>query len=270
MQKRIRTTTTGALAAFLVGAGMVTVAAAGLVSHWKDREYRIDGAIDEWPVLETIGEDLSIAAANDDRELYLAIATSDPQRRRQLMLTGLVIWLDPDGGRKQTYGIRLAGAGLQPGERGGRFGRPPAERRDGQPPDIAPPPLTSIELLGPKKDEGRRLELAAVPEIGAAVGSHEGTLLYELRLPLSRSGNQSYGIGVRMDRPLGVGLETPKLERREDDGGRGRGGFGGGGGRGAGGGFGRGGDRGGMRGRGGMTQMKDVKVWTTLTLASGQ
>jgi hypothetical protein len=66
-----------------------------------------------------------------------------------------------------------------------------------------------------------------------------------------------------MDRPVGLGLQTPKLEVPQGGGrpgGGGRGGFGRGG-RG-GGGFGDGG----MRGRGPM-QMKELKLWTTLALA---
>jgi hypothetical protein len=96
--------------------------------------------------------------------------------------------------------------------------------------------------------------------------------LYELRLPLAgRSGAQPYGIGAKLDRALGLGIETPRLERPEGAiGGRGGDGRRGGGFRRGGGGFGDPGGRGsdaGMRGRGGVSQLKAVKIWTSLTLA---
>jgi hypothetical protein len=255
------------------------LAASALASHWRDSEHKVDGATDDWPVLDSIGDDVSVAAVNDDGDLYLAIATSDAQRRRQLTMTGLVVWLDPAGGRKETYGVRIPGTGFAALAGRGRFARAggasPDASGDAQPSETVAS-VTSVELLGPGKDDRRRIELSAVPEIAVAAGLHEGTLLYELRLPLAaRSSDRPYGIGAGVDRPLGLGIETPKLERPDSSygtrggggaGGRGgiggrRGGFGGG----RGGGFG-GGRGGGMRGRG-AAQMKDLKIWTTVTLA---
>ena len=225
-------------------------------SRWKDQEIKIDGAAGEWPVLTPLDDNIAIAAANDTQDLYLAIATSDAQRRRQLAITGLIVWLDAAGGKKETFGIRIPGSGFQ--MPAGRFGG------GSQPPEPPQPKITYIELLCPGKDDRRRLDLSAESEVTVAAAVNEGTLLYEFRLPLAAaSAAQPYGIGATTNRPVGLGLQTPKLEVPQgggQPGGRGRGGFGRGG-RGDGG-FGGGG----MRGRGPM-QMKELKLWTTLALA---
>jgi hypothetical protein len=105
-----------------------------------------------------------------------------------------------------------------------------------------------------------------------------GTLLYELRIPLGtvEAENSPYALRARVDRPLGLGLKTPKPEAPAEEpgrggpegfGGRGRGGMGGGMG-GMGGGGGRdGGMRGGMAGRG-PTPPKAIDRWTKLHLAT--
>jgi hypothetical protein len=257
----------------VLSTGTWLAASQPVASRWKDRDIQVNGDISGWPELTPVDGNISVGAVNDARDLYLAVATSDLQRRRQLTITGLIVWLDAAGGKKETYGIRIPGAGF---ERVSRSGAPQSgaasRKRSTQPPDVPLPQFTYIELLGPGKDDKRRLELAAVPAIAVAGDLADGTLLYEFRLPLARSTDAPYGIGAKTDRPLSLGLQTPKLDAPEMErpGGRGFGGGGGGFGGGDRGGFGggrRGGDMGGMRGDSPMQAMKELKIWTTLTLA---
>jgi hypothetical protein len=236
-------------------------AAQALTSRWKDQDIKIDGDGGEWPVLTTVDHNIAVAAANDAGDLYLALATSDAQRRRQLAIAGLIVWIDAAGGKKETYGIRIPGAGFEMPT--GRFGG--AAGDGNRAPEPPAPRITYIELLGPRKDDRRRLDLGGESAIAVAAGVSEGTLLYELRVPLVLSSiAQSFAVGAKTDRPVGLGLQIPKPERPEGVTSRGgSGGFGGPGGRGGLGG-GRGG--GGMRGRGPM-EMKELKLWATLTLA---
>jgi uncharacterized membrane protein YgcG len=249
----------------VIGVCVPLFATQQITSRWKDKEITVDGLIAEWTELMFVDGGISVAAFNDDRELYLAVATSDPQRRRQFLASGLLVWLDVQGGKKERFGVRLPGNGLQ------RPDGPPAEfpgdSPDAQPRDIPQPNITYVELLGPGKEEKRRVELAGESGIAAGAKVEEGTLLYELKIPLHGGiGAQLYAHGARMDRPVGLGLQTPKLEQRERAAG-GMGGFGGSTGRGGFGGGRRGGGGGGMRGRG--EGMEELKLWTTLTLARG-
>jgi hypothetical protein len=260
--------------------------AQGVLSRWRDQPIDVDGKVADWPVMTSVDATVSAAAANDDHDLYLAIGSSDAQRRRQLMAGGLIIWLDAVGGKKETYGVRLPGSGFQmmpaPFGRPGTTARPEDSDGPAQRTSDDTPRITYVELLGPGKDDRRRLELSAESGIAAAMGMNEGMLLYELKVPLEHSTSQPYGVGVKADKALGLGLETPKVDRPAEGrfgkpgggdggfGGRG-GGFGGRGGSGGrGGGFdGPGGGGGGMRGADAF-QPQPLKLWTTLTLAKSR
>ena len=245
----------------------------------------IDGNVDEWPQLEPLDEThVSAAAQNDGRNLYLLIATSDQARRRQLLAAGVIVWLDADGGKKHNFGIRIPGmlfSGFAGGRRGPRNEMPP-------PPDFGEgrqvPSLSYVEIVGPGKDDRRRLELDAVRSIQAARSQTAGTLTLELQIPLQRNDASEHAIGARAGSVIGLGLETPKIERPEEPppGPGGGGGHGGGMGGGMGGHGGCGGGRGGMgggmgggrgggpRGGGGGERGEHadpMKYWTTVQLA---
>jgi hypothetical protein len=249
----------------------------------------IDGLVDEWPQLEPLEEThLSAAAQNDGRNLYLMIATSDQARRRQLLAAGIIVWLDAEGGKKHTFGIRIPGM-LFSGALGGRRG----PHNQMPPPDLGEarqaPALSYVEIVGPGKDDRRRLELDATRSIQAARSQTAGTLTLELQIPLQRNDATEHAIGTRAGHVIGLGLETPKIERPEGPapgaggaGGHRGGGMGGGfGGHGGGGGGGRGGmgGMGGGGGRGGgppgsgaqgdrFERAEPLKYWTTVQLAS--
>jgi hypothetical protein len=281
--KRYGTRSSTIVAAVAITTCVGGVAAAQTIaSRWRTRDIRVDGVNDEWQESISVENAMSVGAINDDRFLYLAVITSDQQRRRQLTAAGLTIWLDASGGKKQSFGIRIPGAfdGAVRGG-GGRFGAPSG---DGQPPPAAaaPPSLTYFELLGPGKDERRRIERTAESGIEVAEDLREGTLVLELKIPMTKTGGSAYAIGTAPGRKIGLGLETPEIERPQvafgGGGGGGRGGGGGGGGgRGGqgGGGFGRGGGRGGGGGAGsgaggdrGPQPLKPLKLWTTIQLAA--
>jgi hypothetical protein len=256
-------TVAGTLCAIVLASAWM-LGASDLSSRWKERDIQVDGLIDDWSELTSFNDGLFIAAVNSSRELYLAIATSDTQRRSQLVTTGLVIWLDVDGGKKERFGIRIPGT--EPPRAGSVRGRSA---------DGAPAPqqrVTYIELLGPEKETRRRVELAVEPPILAAARIETGTLLYELRIPLGlvEAESSPYALRARVDRPLGLGLKTPKSEARAEE--PRRGAMEGSGGRRGGIGMGRGGGRdGGMRG--GMAERgpappKGIDRWTRLRLAT--
>jgi hypothetical protein len=187
-----------------------------------------------------------------------------------------------------------AGAGAQQGQ---ESQKEPPQGGPGSPRGPAIGTIRSIEVLGPSKDDKRRLELAYARTIGVDVAARmaEGVLVYELRVPLQVSEAQPYGVKSAPGATIGLGIETSQLPSpggRGEGGGRGSGGMGGGppgggsggGGGGMGGGIGGGsaggmggggGQRGGMGGgppgggREGMRELKPIKAWTVVVLAKG-
>jgi hypothetical protein len=296
-------------ASLLFVAALACAAAADALrieSVWAADSLTIDGMLKEWASLVSLDPvKLSVAVRNDARSIYVAIAASDQPTRMLLGSAGFSVWFDPAGKHKKAFGITvpptIAGApgmrGRGPG--GGQSSTLPEQGPEGSGPGDsgrgALEPIRHIELTaGPGKDDRRRLELAYARTIGIDVAARlaEGVLVYEIRLPLSASGDRPYFLRSTPGAAVGLGIETTKVERGREDEGR-RGGGPGGGGPGGGGGIGgpgggggiggigggaggrggggmgggmMGGGRGGG-GRGGMEGQKPINVWTVVQLA---
>lgn len=245
-------------------------------SHRKDRDIAIDGDSGDWtgplvPLDER--QPVSVAVANDGQFLYLVLTASDATTRMQIMREGLIVWFDPGGKDKKHFGIKFpVGMPIAMDRAGGdrrRGGQArPGEEGRGRAFEEA---VNRLEILGPKKDDARSLVADAVPGVAVKVGQAEGSLVYELKVPLSKTTELPYAIDAKPGATIGLGLETPKMDRSSSNGERGRGmggagGMGGMGGGRRGGDMGRGGGMGG--GRGGFERPKPMKIWATVRLAS--
>jgi hypothetical protein len=255
----------------------------GLTSGWRAEPVTVDGKPDEWSALVPFEDaHLAVGVSNDDRTLQIAVTSSDQARRRQLVAAGLLVWLDPGGGKKRAVGIRFPGEfAARPRGEGGEQ-RPHDRARSGSQPGEPPtlPPLTWFELRGPRDEDVRRLEQSAVTSIRVARGLNEGMLVLELQIPLAKDPATGFGVGAEPGRVLGLGLETPSLEKADapapdaNRGGHGSSGGGMGGGMGGmgGGGMGRGGMGGGRHHEGPNGERperaKPLKLWTTVQLAA--
>jgi hypothetical protein len=215
----------------------------------------------------------------------------------QLLFGGLTVWFDPKGGDRKAFGIRYpVGSPLpDPRSRGQRArsgagssgdepvrGRgQPVDVQEGRPGPAVPVDLADVvprrlEVLGPGKDEARSLVLSHAQGLTVGLGRVEGVLVYELRVPLKKGPETPYAIGAEPGATIGIGFDSPKMERsRPPDGGSG-GGAGGPGGGGFGG-FGMGGPGGMGRGGPGGGQpdqlpesAKPWKAWTRVALARAE
>jgi hypothetical protein len=290
----------------------LSAARAGKIpSMWSDHEIKIDGTNTEWGALSLFSKDsqLFVGVKNDADFAYVVLATSDAATKQQVVRQGLIVWFDGEGGTKKRFGIEYPvpapagarqggygrgsrpgggyGGGQDPGEQGGRGpgddgrdGYGPS-RGDGDPNDLLAQAendgrLKDLQILGPGKDDRFSMRVETAMPIEAKFGSAEGTLLYELKVPLVKRSGTECAVGVKPGAVLGIGLETPERESdrnrvqptfggvggRGDFGGRGgvggRGGFGGGR-RGNGGGYGG--------GAGGLQATKPLGAWTSVQLA---
>lgn len=280
----------GAAGLILVASGAAVLAAKkpSIPSQWRDREIAIDGDSGDWPgPLKPIEENhpLMAAAMNDGQFLYLVLSTSDSTERRQILRQGLIVWFDPSGGEKKHFGVKYP-VGVPPEERPSRStggyrrgggsgggGHSAGDPNSGDPSRPASPdqvePTNRLEVYGPQKDDAHSFVTEMAPGITVKTGSADGYLVYELKVPLTKTADFPYAIETKPGASIGIGVETPKMERPAGEGheggrGGGFGGFGGGmGGRGGGGGMGRGGG-GGEHGE----QPKPLKNWATIQLAA--
>ena len=69
----------------------------------------IDGDLADWQETMHYIEDagLFLGAANDDEYLYVAMMSRNPDVNRSIMMSGLIVWLDPEGGSHEKTGIHF-------------------------------------------------------------------------------------------------------------------------------------------------------------------
>ena len=265
-----------------------TIAAASerpkFTSQLRDGAISVDGRYDDWyGHLDPFeAAPVAIQFLNDDQYLYMRITASATTERMQIVRQGFTVWFDPAGGTKKHFGIRYPvvehgtggdeeGRGGGGGYGGGRHGG----SRSGEPESSPEPsPGDRIDVLGPEKDDARMLTRDHAPGIDVAIRNEQGTLQYELKVPLAKTADHPYAIEAVAGKPVGFGLETGKPAQHSFSMGMPGGGFGGGGGGGGmgrgggGGGRGGGGSRGGGGGGRGVPEpAKPLKGWGLVTIA---
>ncbi len=247
----------------------------------------IDGSLNDWTGrLYYVGNELvSVGMADDGESLYIGLAVDDPDMIKQLRRAGLTLWFDPQGGTKKVFGIqfpvRLSGGPEGRWKEGRRSGnRPPAGGREMD--RAAPPELEEsreFNFIHDKITAPIRME----PETGIEIktGYSTGRFEYEARIPLVKTPDRPWAVGIGNMGIIGVGLQTADFDSSS-----GRGGGPGGGepgeGPGGGGGMGRGAGRGGGMGGGhGMgresgrmrgesdSSSRKLKLWAFVTLTNG-
>jgi len=265
-----------------------------LNSSWKDREIVVDGYSDDW--LDTLyyfeEDNVSVGFFNDSDYLYVCLLAEDFMLQDQVVRQGFTLWFDAAGGKEKRFGIKFP-LGVQAMMREKmpmRQGEMPVEgdempmRQEGERRERPDPEkmrkafeetLKELEIVGPGKEEVRRIAVENVKGLTVKVRNETGLLVYELQIPLRSDDPDEFAIGTLAGAVIGVGMEVPKMDlnkMREAMGGRGGGRPGGmppGGERP--GGMTPGGRPGGMGGMGtrGMPDIPDgLKIWAKLQLAS--
>lgn len=233
-----------------------------LNSNWQDREITVDGKNADWlgAMLFFEEDNISVGLLNDENFFYICMIAEDQFIRTQVMRQGFTLWFDPDGGKEKTFGIKYP-VGMQASGTGLRRDEQSMERSS----QALRRPMIELEILGPGKDEVKKMPIEEAKGIDIHVEFSSGMLVYELKVPLIQSEQHPYAIGAEAGSSIGIGLETAKMERQdvrgEISGGRGIGGTTSGMRGGA-------GDRG-MPGGGRRPQMrKPLKIWAVVQLAS--
>lgn len=174
---------------------------ATLSASWRGTEVTVDGSIRDWNSLTRVGAGPAVAVQNDDSALYIAIASNDPTVRVQLA-TGAIVWIDPSARRRQTFGLRLEG--LTPRPIAGATSVPANDLSDS-----VLNPLPAFDLLGPARLQRRLIDDAGAIGIALASGVEDGTIVYELKVPLAKNDAAPQAVGARPGTTVSLGIETP-------------------------------------------------------------
>lgn len=236
------------------------------------QEMKIDGKTEDWLGALSIIEDgaVSVGFRNDRESLYVCLMVEEEFLQAQILRRGLTLWLDPRGGTAKALGIRYP-LGMPRGERLEERGEEPGPPASEGFPEEA---MSELEIIRSEKEAPQKMEIGKVPGIEIIAVPTRGLLVYELKIPLLQTESQLIAVGAQPGQTIGIGFETPKLDRSQRPG-PGSGGMpGGGGGRPGGGGMppmggGRGAGPGGAPAGGMMGEMPNgLKVWALVHLSS--
>lgn len=210
-----------------------------LTSEWTDRVVVIDGISTDWPDMQAriAGPDVQIGIKNDKDNLYVCLTTPSRATQFQMLALGTTVWFDGEGNKNKTFGIQFPVQGLLQGRRLTPPANPDETKRVME--SLVAAAQRQFEIIGPGTGERKRIADRQAKGIDVHLGYEDGTLTYELKIPLRRTADVPYGATVDPAKPLMVGFETgnyadlmrsqPSAPGRSS-GGAGRGGRGGGGG----------------------------------------
>jgi len=249
-----------------------------LDSKWRDRDIIIDGDNDEWQDTMILIDDpkLSIGFYNDGEFLYLSFTSNDRNLIPKIKRRGLILWFDPEGGKKKVFGLQFP-LGMH------ELGRSMMTMRNKNRDDYSDSQIEAFKesleeliIFTAGDEESKRMRISESGGIETKIANSSETLIYEAKVPIIKGSKYPFAIGTQAGRRIGIGLEIPEIDKeqmRKEMKGR-SGGMGGGIGRGGrgGGGFGGGGGGGGMRGgrmKGGRPAHQEaLKIWIKVQLAS--
>lgn len=180
-----------------------------LQSSQADDPVTVDAQLDEWSgKLQRLDDGLSVGIQNDDGFLYVALSTRNANTIGRIMQSGLIVWIDPEGGKAQTFGVRYplgyaADANPEPG-RGLAANRVRIEQS-----------TQELEIVG---EGGRSLRHGKdeVPGLAAHVEADRSVLTYELQVPLGFREGLRYAVDAGPGGTVGIGLTTSQLDAPSD------------------------------------------------------
>ena len=234
---------------------------------------KIDGNYSDWetiPALYFEDQEVLIAASNDSQNLYLAFRFRDPKWLMAIRKTGLTIWLDNTGKKKEQFGVKYSG-GPKP-QNNMAFERMKKNMPAGQnlPTNQFSDSTKQFAVLNSDwwyKEQHITTDGSFGPKV--KYGFENDMYTYEFAVPLDTINEKFYGMNAQTGNEISIGLEFGDAGmKRPDGGGKVGGGEGMTGGRGGGKGGGMGGGRGGGGDRAAMmdNMPSEQKIWIKIKL----
>ena len=272
MQGRLRKDFRSQIAAFFCFLALILTGCSSsleLSSKWTNQKFAISGDGSQWKdgTKFIAGPAVSVGFKNDNKYLYIGLITSSRATQLQMLFLGCTAWFDAEGKKNKTFGIQFPVSGLLQGR---RF---PTRANPEEIEQFINAVPRQLVICGPGENEQHRISLRDARGVEAQLGYADGTLTYELKVPLQRSKEEPYAINADTTKPLLVGIETGDLAEAmkgqsgassssQSAGGRGQSGRRSGGGSGAG--SGGGADQG-----SGSEIPEPLKHWITVHLSNG-
>jgi hypothetical protein len=178
-----------------------------LASAWRDRDIRIDGNDEDWRDLTSPvkGQRFAVGLLNDGESLYLCLVTRDRVTVTQIARQGLMVWLTAAGQKKHAFGIHFPIDGVR--RSATVQGREP---EDAPPPSDVPEGQDAVGILGPGRNDSKRVTMIETGGLLARAAIHGDVLVYEMKVPLRRSQWGPYAVNAEPGSSLRMELQTPE------------------------------------------------------------
>jgi hypothetical protein len=147
-----------------------------------------------------------LSLAHDSDALFVRLSFTQEGMQRQVMRSGLVLWVDPKGGTAKTLGIHYPLA-KEPGISGeSEFDRslPEIGGRNGS---SSSPGGLEMEILGPDGKSKERMLVSQGDGIRVSLNRTAEEFTYTARLPFARFPELAEGASSSAGRTLGLGVE---------------------------------------------------------------
>lgn len=155
-----------------------------LSSKWTDSPLSIDGSRSDWATLTIVeSPSVSLTARNDEENLYLCVATDDPDVQTQMLFAGFTVWFPATHDGAKPFGIQFPL----------RQDRPVRAEDTGHFEALFQafePRLNSLMIL--EGSDREQFSLLQAPGIRVRVGLTDKLLVYELQVPLKNTPTTPY------------------------------------------------------------------------------
>lgn len=242
-----------------------------LNSNWSEQNIEIDGSDNEWSGSYNFLKDekMAFGVRNNFEYLYLVFKTIDNQVKQKIFSNGLTIWIDPSADEEKSFGVHYP-IGMMDWNKSQLYdpadwGSP--EEREKRLKEKSEIMLKELEIISSVGRSQFEYSLGNPYNINFAIKDTNGTLVYELKIPLKQTEDVISDLDIKHGSIINVGVETGEIDPQSMMNKKSSGGMMGGG------------KGGGMMGKGsGMERcnqsaMKDIlepiKFWVNLSLADG-
>jgi len=211
-----------------------------LKSAWRDREIVIDGDATDWRGLTTYVEEgnIAVGVTNDAEDVFVCLHSPTSDVAGQIIMRGLTVWFDPEGGLDETFGIHCPMGGGQMPMGGGQIPRGGGRMSmgEGQMPERGSSEATDrgakrdprenkdmivemvdeaanrVELLGPDGAVYGTFAPGDIEGLEIALGYADDRIIYELKLPLEKTEGRLYALGVNWEKKVGIRFVTAEID----------------------------------------------------------
>lgn len=204
-------------------------------SLWQNSEIKIDGDASEWnkSIQQIPDKKISLGFRNDDKFLYVCLASEDRLKIMMITRAGLIVWFEPESGDKNKFGIRYPMM-ITPST---SMQMPEMNRVGGHDANLD----NIINKMLEQQNEFQiinkdKFPLTALPIVNnegieVKLGYRSNQFVYELKVPLATNTNFSYAVDTLPGEKIKIKFETEEFSSESIHGAGGGGGMPSGGGR---------------------------------------